>query len=131
MYELVGFNNQIFQLSTFAYRVERPYECDGIGANGDVSGNGGILNGDIVNSSVLNGIGNTHATSQFTSNGSNSNIESLKIRRENILSELTTTESRYVMDLKEVLINYRDKLAVSNLTETRQRANTIFGNLGT
>ena len=31
--------------------------------------------------------------------------------------------------MEQVLINYRDKLAVSNLTETRQRANTIFGNL--
>ena len=89
----------------------------------------GIPSVDIVNKSAINDIGNVHTNSDI-SNSSNSNIESLKTRRENILSELVNTESRYVMDLKEVLINYRDKLAISNLTETRQRANTIFGNLG-
>ena len=69
-------------------------------------------------------------TNSDFSTGSSSNLESMKLRRENILSELVETESKYVIDLKEVLVNYRDKLAVSNLTETRQRANTIFGNLG-
>jgi hypothetical protein len=39
------------------------------------------------------------------------------------------TDVRYVDDLDQVLRNYKDKLAVSNLTETRTRANTIFGNL--
>ena len=109
--------------------MERPYDYDVMGGSGDVTTTAGIPNGDIVNNSVINDIGNAHTNSDF-SNSSNSNIESLKIRRENILSELINTESRYVIDLKEVLINYRDKLAVSNLTETRQRANTIFGNLG-
>ena len=55
--------------------------------------------------------------------------EPAKIRRENVMTELITTESRYVLDLEEVLVNYRDKLAVSNLTETRIRADTLFGNL--
>ena len=116
----------------FLSRVERPYDYGVIGAPGDVSSNEGVINGDIVSNGAGNGIGSTQAISEFTSScsNSNSNIESLKIRRENILAELTTTESRYVIDLKEVLVNYRDKLAVSNLTETRQRANTIFGNLG-
>ena len=43
-------------------------------------------------------------------------------RREKILSELLTTESRYSADLEEVLVHYRDKLVVSNLTETRIKA---------
>lgn len=55
--------------------------------------------------------------------------ESMKIRRENILAELLATESKYVSDLEEILIHYRDKLEVSNLTETRQKAQIIFGNL--
>ena len=45
------------------------------------------------------------------------------------MTELLTTEGRYVQDLEEVLLNYRDKLAVSNLTETRVRAEALFGNL--
>lgn len=36
---------------------------------------------------------------------------------------------RYASDLEEVLIHYRDKLLVSNLTETRQRALVVFSNL--
>ena len=63
------------------------------------------------------------------SNEADPNTEALKIRREKILSELIMTEARYVDDLEQVLRNYKDKLAVSNLTETRTRANTIFGNL--
>jgi hypothetical protein len=63
------------------------------------------------------------------SNEADPNTDALKIRRENILSELIMTESRYVTDLEQVLRNYKDKLAVSNLTETRTRANTIFGNM--
>ena len=55
--------------------------------------------------------------------------EPAKIRRENVMTELLTTEGRYVQDLEEVLLNYRDKLAVSNLTETRVRAEALFGNL--
>lgn len=55
--------------------------------------------------------------------------ESTKIKRENVLSELLLTESRYVDDLDQVLRNYRDKLTVSNLTETRQKCNILFGNL--
>lgn len=53
----------------------------------------------------------------------------MKVRRENILSELLSTEAKYVSDLEEVLLHYRDKLAVSNLTETRNKAQIIFGNL--
>ena len=63
------------------------------------------------------------------SNEADPNTDALKIRRENILSELIMTESRYVDDLEQVLRNYKDKLAVSNLTETRARAHTIFGNM--
>ena len=63
------------------------------------------------------------------SNETDPTSEALKIRREKILSELIMTEARYVDDLEQVLRNYKDKLAVSNLTETRTRAHTIFGNL--
>ena len=90
---------------------------------------GGIGGEDASSNKSANETRDSNTNSDF-STGSSSNLESMKIRRENILSELVETESRYVMDLKEVLVNYRDKLAVSNLTETRQRANTIFGNLG-
>ena len=63
------------------------------------------------------------------SNETDPTSEALKIRREKILSELIMTEARYVDDLEQVLRNYKDKLAISNLTETRTRAHTIFGNL--
>ena len=91
---------------------------------------GGILGEDVSSNKSGNENRDSNTNSDF-STGSSSNLESMRIRRENILSELVDTESKYVIDLKEVLVNYRDKLAVSNLTETRQRANTIFGNLGT
>ena len=97
--------------------------------NGDVTTTGAHSNRATEDNTAINSMGSIHTSSHF-SNTSSSNNELLKSRRENILSELIDTESRYVMDLKEVLVNYRDKLAVSNLTETRQRANTIFGNLG-
>ena len=98
-------------------------------AIGEVNGlgNSEIRNTTIPNSDISE-IKESTTNSDF-STGSSSNLESMKLRRENILSELVETESKYVIDLKEVLVNYRDKLAVSNLTETRQRANTIFGNL--
>ena len=108
-------------------RVERVYNYNAIGeVNG--LGNSEIRNTTIPNSDISE-IKESTTNSDF-STGSSSNLESMKLRRENILSELVETESKYVIDLKEVLVNYRDKLAVSNLTETRQRANTIFGNLG-
>ncbi|QQP32549.1 Uncharacterized protein FKW44_024255, partial [Caligus rogercresseyi] len=46
---------------------------------------------------------------EFSSSPS-SNSENMKTRRENIISELLSTESRYVSDLESVLLNYRDKL---------------------
>lgn len=55
--------------------------------------------------------------------------EAMKQKRQNILSELLTTESNYVKDLESVLEHYRDKLTVSNLPETMHRAEIIFGNL--
>jgi hypothetical protein len=55
--------------------------------------------------------------------------ESAKLRRENILSELLSTEARYCDDLLQVRAHYFDKLSASNLTDTRVRARTIFGNL--
>ena len=91
--------------------------------------NGGVLSEDASSNKSGNEIRDSNTHSDF-STSSSSHLESMKVRRENILSELVDTESKYVIDLNEVLVNYRDKLAVSNLTETRQRANTIFGNLG-
>ena len=107
----------------------RTYEYNAIDNTGDRMITGGIGCEDASSNKSANEIRDSNTNSDFSS-GSSSNLESMKIRRENILSELVDTESKYVLDLKEVLINYRDKLAVSNLTETRQRANTIFGNLG-
>ena len=109
--------------------MDRPYDYNAIGGSGDRMIAGGMPNGDIAGNALLTENRDSNTNSDF-SNVSKSSIESMKIRRENILSELVETESKYVIDIKEVLINYRDKLAVSNLTETRQRANTIFGNLG-
>ena len=110
-------------------RVDKSYGYNAIGSSTERMLTSGIPNSDMGRNNIVNDIGDGNTNSDF-SNGSSSNIESMKIRRENVLSELVETESRYVIDLKEVLVNYRDKLAVSNLTETRQRANTIFGNLG-
>ena len=108
-------------------RAERAYNYNAIGeVNG--LGNSEIRSTTIPHSDISE-IKESTTNSDF-STGSSSNLESMKLRRENVLSELVETESKYVIDLKEVLVNYRDKLAVSNLTETRQRANTIFGNLG-
>ena len=109
--------------------IFRTYEYNAIDNTGDRMITGGIGCEDASSNKSANEIRDSNTNSDFSS-GSSSNLESMKIRRENILSELVDTESKYVLDLKEVLINYRDKLAVSNLTETRQRANTIFGNLG-
>ena len=107
----------------------RSYEYNAIDNAGDRMINGGVLSEDASSNKSGNEIRDSNTHSDF-STGSSSHLESMKVRRENILSELVDTESKYVIDLNEVLVNYRDKLAVSNLTETRQRANTIFGNLG-
>ena len=107
----------------------RSYEFNAIDNAGDRMINGGVLSEDASSNKSGNEIRDSNTHSDF-STGSSSHLESMKVRRENILSELVDTESKYVIDLNEVLVNYRDKLAVSNLTETRQRANTIFGNLG-
>ena len=107
----------------------RSYEFNAIDNAGDRMINGGVLSEDASSNKSGNEIRDSNTHSDF-STSSSSHLESMKVRRENILSELVDTESKYVIDLNEVLVNYRDKLAVSNLTETRQRANTIFGNLG-
>ena len=109
--------------------MDRSYSYNAIGSSAERMLTGGIPNSDMASNNIVNDIGDGNTNSGF-SNGSSSNFELMKIRRENVLSELVETESRYVIDLKQVLVHYRDKLAVSNLTETRQRANTIFGNLG-
>ena len=111
------------------FLLYRSYEYNAIDNAGDRMINGGVLSEDASSNKSGTEIRDSNTHSDF-STGSSSHLESMKVRRENILSELVDTESKYVIDLNEVLVNYRDKLAVSNLTETRQRANTIFGNLG-
>ena len=48
-------------------------------------------------------------------------------RRENIIEEMCNTEMNYVDDLKMVLVGYRDKMELSNLTFLK--TDLIFGNL--
>ncbi len=55
--------------------------------------------------------------------------ETAKIRRENILSELLDTEARYVSDLHEILVHYKDKLRASSSDALRRSADAIFGNM--
>ena len=87
------------------------------------------MNGGSIGSGS-SGLGSSGGVISNESSDHTSSTElSLKVKRENILSELLVTESRYTSDLEQVLVNYRDKLNVSNLTETRNKANILFGNL--
>ena len=64
----------------------------------------GINNGSIGSSSSgLGSSGGLLSGGDSEINGS----ESVKVKRENILSELQLTESRYTDDLEQVLRNYR------------------------
>ena len=73
----------------YTFRADRKFGANNGGSIGSSSSglgsSGGLLSGD----SEING------------------SESTKVKRENILSELLLTESRYFEDLEQVLRNYR------------------------
>ena len=77
--------NEIFTI----FRTDRKYGTNNGGSIGSSSSglgsSGGLLSGDSEGATT----------------------DSARIKRENILSELQVTESKYTSDLQQVLINYR------------------------